>query len=127
MYTLKIQNLLTRPVTNILFNFKFSIICYKITFEGSPAEAVESPKPYSLLAMLGDDFLSDENCIPVYRECLLLDSNLQDIRNDLKTCFARHFESYKDRRIRTLEVQLDELVSVLTTEYEIKQQLNEER
>ena len=86
-----------------------------------------TPKPFSLVGLLGDDFLNDPNCIPVYRESLLLDRNLRDIRNELKLCFARHYDLWKAKTFKEISATRDEDVKVLETEFEMKQTLNGER
>jgi hypothetical protein len=93
--------------------------------------ASESPsyslRPYSLVGIMGDEFLDDERCIPVYRESILLDRNLADIRNELKLCFARHFDQWKDNLTEKYTAEHEEHSKLAETELEMKEKLNGER
>ena len=76
---------------------------------------------------MGDDFINHEKCIPVYRESILLDRNLTDIRNELKLCFARHFDKWKTALSAKNKAEHDEKSNLFETELEMKEKLNEQR
>ena len=64
----------------------------------------EEIKPFSLLGTLGDEFaqVAREDGSPFMAtvvEAIMLDSDLQNIRNGVKLVFARHFEKWKQSKV----------------------------